>query len=341
MGGFRKVGLLIRRSFAVVFVLACVGTVFLAIFISYREETTDWFLNFGVLHYSAATYIVNISSVDEVAGKASANVQMTLERSAFVELPKVKGPINGKFLLDELDVRIGPLQIRDLGPEFESMGFFALTTFDPISTSPTPDFTTAAPPVSQAEFTLIGDSKLYPFDEYIAIGKVSSVLLASPNRRDFSIIESGRTGVYLRAPNFVMRGASNNELLAHVRLAASREGLELEKKFIIDHPGERQRIFAVLLQRPFFLKVLSVFLLVITVGSATYYAVVSDVKTFSLQALGYFVGLWAVRQMLLAGGPKAFTVVDYTVLLLYALLASVVIGKALWGTPIRGFNPPA
>jgi hypothetical protein len=122
--------------------------------------------------------------------------------------------------------------------------------------------------------------------------------------------------------------------------AATREGLEFEKKLIVDHPGERQQIFAVLLRRPFFLKLLSIFLLVITVGSAAYYAVVSDVKTFSLQALGYFVGLWAVRRMLLAGGPKAFTVVDYIVLFLYALLASIVISKALWGKSIQEFNPP-
>jgi len=86
---------------------------------------------------------------------------------------------------------------------------------------------------------------------------------------------------------------------------------------------------------------LTIFLLVITVASATYYAFASEVKAFALQALGYFVGLWAVRQVLVAGGPKTFTVVDYTVLLLYALLASVLIGKALWGTSIRGFNPPA
>lgn len=341
MGGFPKPRVLLRRVAAIIFALAFVGTIAWAIIISYQEETTDSFLNFGVLHSSPTSYIVNILSVDEVAAKAKANVQLIVDRYEFVELPKIKGPINGRFLLKNLDVRVGPLQITDLGPTFESIGFLALSTFDPIRTSPTPDFTSVPPPVSETEFTLIGDSKLYPFDEYVVIGKVSAVVFATQNKKDFVTVESGRTGVYLRAPNFVMQGASNMELLRYERLGNTPGGFEIQKKLMEDNSGERQKIFAVLLQRPFFLKVLSIFLFAVTVGSAAYYAIVSDVKTFALQALGYFVGLWAVRQMLAAGGPKTFTAVDYTVLLLYAALASVVIGKALWGKSVQRFNPPA
>jgi hypothetical protein len=72
-----------------------------------------------------------------------------------------------------------------------------------------------------------------------------------------------------------MTGASNRELLARERFGATPEGLKLEEQFLKDHPDARRKVFAVLLQRPFFLKALSIFLLVITVGSAIYYAFVS------------------------------------------------------------------
>jgi len=265
----------IRRFLAIAFALTCIGTVAWVVFISYQEETTDSFLNFGALHSSAVSYIVSILAVDEVAGKARANVQLTIDRFEFVELPNIKGPINGRFLMDELEVRVGPLQTTDLAPTFEGIGFLALKNFDPILASPAPNFTAAPPPVSEAEFTLIGDSKLYPFDRYIVIGRVSSVLFASPNKKDFSYLDSSATAVYLRAPNFVMTGASNRELLARERFGATPEGLKLEEQFLKDHPDARRKVFAVLLQRPFFLKALSIFLLVITVGSAIYYAFVS------------------------------------------------------------------
>jgi hypothetical protein len=73
-----------------------------------------------------------------------------------------------------------------------------------------------------------------------------------------------------------------------------------------------------------------VFLLAIALGSVAYYAVVSEVNAFALQALGYFVGLWAIRQTLVAGGPRIFTVVDYVVLSLYAALAATLVAKKLW-----------
>ena len=341
--GRARKSLLLRRAVAIIFVLICVGTVSWAIFISYQEETTDWLLNFDRLRLDATSYKVNILSVDEVAAKARANIQMIFDRYTFVELSKTKGPINGKFVANDLDVRIGPLRITDQGPTFESIGFLVLQSLRSgrIPTVPTPDFTTDPPPVSETEFTLIGDSKFYPFDKYIIVGSVSSIVLASANKKDFFSIDSSHAEVYLSAPNFVMRGASNGELLGCERLGATPEGLKLEKKLLEDYPGERQKMFAVLLQRPFFLRFLSIFLLVITLGSATYYAIVSEVKAFALQALGYFVGLWAVRQMLVGGGPKAFTAVDYIVLLLYAALASVVIAKALWEKSVHKFNPPS
>jgi hypothetical protein len=317
-------------------VLTCLSTVIWAILVSYEEETTDWFLNYKSVLDDPRSYRVNILSVDEVAGKAQANTQLILNRYCFVSSPTVKGPINGKFLLYEIDVRMGPLYVRDLGPTFDAIGFLILNTLVDyrIPKSPTPDFTAEPPPVSQTEFSVLGEPKFYPFDKYFLIGYASSVVLASPDKKEYFSLEDNHTEVYLRAPNFVMRGASDQELLTWPRIGITPDGMQLQKRMLKEDSEDRKKIFAVLLQRPFFLRFSAIFLLVIALGSIIYYAVVSEVKAFALQALGYFVGLWAIRQMLVSGGPKVFTAVDYIILFLYAALAATLVAKELWAKRI-------
>jgi hypothetical protein len=131
-----------------------------------------------------------------------------------------------------------------------------------------------------------------------------------------------------------MRGASDQELLdwpsPYDLRNSTEESRKLQKRALGDSGSNRKKVFAVVLQRPFFLRFFAVFLLVIALGSVAYYAVVSEVNAFALQALGYFVGLWAIRQTLVTGGPRIFTVVDYVVLSLYAALAATLVAKKLW-----------
>lgn len=92
----------------------------------------------------------------------------------------------------------------------------------------------------------------------------------------------------------------------------------------------REKSLAVEIKRPFFLRFFSVFLLVVTVASMAYYLVKSTVREFGLQAVGYFAGLWAVRQILMSNGPKSFTLVDYAVLTLYVGLIVALLAKAFY-----------
>ena len=92
----------------------------------------------------------------------------------------------------------------------------------------------------------------------------------------------------------------------------------------------RKRSFAVEIRRPFFLRFFSVFLLVVTVASMAYYSVKSTVREFGLQAVAYFAGLWAIRQILMSNGPKSFTLVDYVVLTLYVGLIAALVAKAIY-----------
>jgi len=264
MGGFRKTRVLLRRAGAILFALACIGAVSWATFVSYKERMADRYPNFDILHNPSTSYAVSIMSVDEVAGKVKADVQLRIAPHSLVELHeldgrKVVGPENGEFFVDNLDFGIEAVQTQDFGLELERMGVFYLALPDRPPKWYKPKVTTAPPPVSEAEFTLIGNSKLYPFDDYVVIGKVSSYIFASPNKKDYFYIESGPTSVYLRAPDFVMTTASDDELLTHEGWPKTPDASEFEKSAMERTREQRKKLFAVSLRRPFFLKVLSIF----------------------------------------------------------------------------------
>jgi hypothetical protein len=326
-----------RRVCAILFVAGCLATVSWAIVTSFQEETTDWFLNIDALRTDTEAFRINIISVDEVAGRAQASTQLILNRYSFVSVPKVKGPYGGKFLLNELAVRVGPVATTDLGPEFDAMGLISLSLLPEslVQTEPGPDYHDNPPAASQEEFVVLGQPKFYPFDRYLMVGYMSAKVLASQDKKEFFGVEDAHTEVYLRASNFVMRGASNQELLnwptsTYDVWNRNREGSELQKRALKDSGPNRRKVFVVVLQRPFFLRFFAVFLLATAVVSMAFYAVKSDVRAFGLQAVGYFVGLWAIRQMLVAGGPRVFTAVDYAVLTLYVILAAALVAKELW-----------
>jgi hypothetical protein len=325
-----------RRVCAILFVAGCLATLSWAIVTSFQEETTDWFLNIDALRTDTEAFRINIISVDEVAGRAQASTQLILNRNSFVSVPKVKGPYNGKFLLRELTVRVGPVDATDLGPEFDSMGLvsFVLLPESLVQTEPGPDYHENPPAASQEEFVVLGQPKFYPFDRYLMVGYMYANVLASQDKKEFFGIEDAHTEVYLRASNFVLRGASNQELLnwptSTYEVNRTKEGSELQKRALKDSGHNRRKLFVVVLQRPFFLRFFAVFLLTTAVVSMAFYAVKSDVRAFGLQAAGYFVGLWAIRQMLVAGGPRVFTAVDYAVLTLYVILAATLVAKELW-----------
>jgi hypothetical protein len=269
----------------------------------------------------------------------------------------------------------GPLLLRNLREQFELVGVAAFAFLIPEkewpvspkdsvvpATASTPktvpielpiQFTSEAPSGPPSELDISGDPELYPFDSYLLIGQVSCNIHALGDKNEFVNLDMFETDVDLRDPGFVVKHLSFADLQKlHPNLPKSY-GMRLTVNdkngntiFSNDQYSDRwrdiasknmARIFAVELRRPFFLRVFSVFLLVITVISMVYYSVVSNVKEFGLQALGYFFGLWAARQVLMSNGPKAFTAVDFAVFFLYSALVAVLVAKAIW--PRKGGQP--
>jgi len=276
---------------------------------------------------------------------------------------------NFKLIGGSIPLHFGPLALHDLGQQFELHGVAAFAFLNPEKedfpklpedSKPTPtntsiEYANEAPSAPPSELEVSGNSELYPFDSYLLIGKVSCSIHALGDKNEFIGVDVTKTDVDLRSTGFVLKNMSFAELSKLHPDVPEHFGVHVitkdkSGKVVFNNDADlvhwrdiasenRTKIFAVELRRPFFLRFFSVFLLVIAISSMVYYSVVSNVKEFGVQALGYFFGLWAARQVLMSNGPKAFTAVDYVVFFLYSMLVAVLVAKAIW--PEKGSQPSA
>lgn len=255
------------------------------------------------------------------------------------------------FIVDfsKATLYFGPLTLRDVAGDFDSSGVAALANLTPsaIDAAPGPTYKTEPPPPLSTELEMVGDPWRYPFDHYLLIGEILCNVFISPdtNSKDFRSFDVQQTDVDVRSPGFVHKYLSIDDL-RRLRRGEPQAGMHLtvtnrttgqvkdNKDAVFNYLDRarqvRERSFAVEIRRPFFLRFFSVFLLVVTVASMAYYLVKSTVREFGLQAMAYFAGLWAVRQILMSNGPKSFTLVDYAVLTLYFGLIVALLAKAIY-----------
>ena len=85
------------------------------------------------------------------------------------------------------------------------------------------------------------------------------------------------------------------------------------------------------LERPLFPKFFAVFFGAIALAWIVIIAMSSDSKQLSLNVLGYFLAIWAIRTPLAVGAPKVPTLMDYVTLGLYAFLVAVALANFIWG----------
>ena len=328
---------IVAKTSAILIAIASVTLAIWAVCRSHSELLVDRPSNCQDFAGHPKTYQFTILSVDEVIGKAQASVQLVLNRNSCLAVSSLRQPNESALPVRTEKFYFGPVEVRDLGPAFEMDGLIPLVLLPewPLISEPSPGFTREAPRPLVVELSAVGDPQLYPFDRYVVIGMANSDVLASFDQKSFEDIAGERTEVYLRASGFVLRDAGSKELdewpTAANKAAIRRDG-QFESRVFQDFVKSttKDEFFAVVLQRPFFLKFLSIFLLAIVLVSMAFSILHSEAKAFGAQALGYFLGLWAARQILVAGGPKTFTTVDYTVLILYCVLAACFISKSLW-----------
>ncbi len=149
----------------------------------------------------------------------------------------------------------------------------------------------------------------------------------------------------LRSPGFLLRHATGEELedwptvakrasMSFVELnkGASKDKIAaVDKLSRYDPKAWKEDHFALMLERPVFIRFSACFLGAVALLSFPFIVWYSRPKRFLLNSVGYFLALWAVRQALAVGAPKTPTVIDYSVMALYLTFVAAIVAKLLWG----------
>ena len=374
MRHFSKIKLL-RRAAAVSLPVVAIAVLCLVYNSSFKEQRVSTELPASVLDPKA--YHLVLDSIDAVAGKVQVHAEVALNRNGFLTTNLKTNPLAA---IRELPLSFGPFAIQDLGETLESNGFWSAQSSLLISRYENqilvlevgvahehnklrPKLTRDVPEVVRQELTAIGDARLYPFDHYLLMGAISCQAFAYVDKDHPDMTVPGdQYRVDLRIPGFTLRDADIEELAERQKRQPVPDltGLESSSTMKVDPNAQaffkamndsyvrynsdlwQHGAFAFVLERPLFLRVLAVFLGVVALLSVLYVAFGTEPKQMVLNAVGTFLGLWAVRQALSVDAPKTATLVDYATLGLYFLLIVIVFARVLWGfEKSDGWNPPS
>ncbi len=175
--------------------------------------------------------------------------------------------------------------------------------------------------------TMIGDPRTFPFDRYLILYKGEGGAFLEYKGK-VAYIDSAFT-ITTRFPGLVVRDFSGPELRDYDGILGrkfDREGAAKNLRSSMPYNPEfwYRTGFAISIERPLYLQVLTIVLGAIAVISVIVVSIRSEPSAYLLNAVGIFVALWGVRSIITASAPKTPNFVDFGVLALF--IVQIVIG---------------
>jgi hypothetical protein len=344
---------LVRRIWAGLLGVTVVAIVSWGLDRSYEEERVDFMLTVSAPLYPKA-YHVSLDSIDEVAGRIRVRAQVALNRTVLILTKEARDLLTPEEIeklpaykqIDSIKISFGPIELEDLSENYRALGLWFVQRSGFHRMQPESSFTPSVPSPVQRELFAIGNPTFYPFDQYVVMGRVSCEAFASTDGKNYIALPSELYDVDFRIPGFTLRNATGAELqkwddatTREVNFLKQRKDNTfgdksaqlnlLNQGYKSDSWSSNQ--FALVLGRPFFLKFIACFLAVPALLSIIFVCYIEDPKRVLLNAVGYFLALWAVRQALSVDAPRTATAIDYATLVLYAILIAAVLARFAWG----------
>jgi len=235
---------------------------------------------------------------------------------------------------DEIKYRFGPLVYADGISLFSGWGLKSswMINLKVSQLAKTTEFKAHKPAAVPFESELIGEPKAYPFDAYLLVGAVKCVIKDDPEGASETLKRKRREDITVsqNIPGFLIRYARFDEV--------ERFGpwpMQLTDKTIKVETSDykewnRKNVFLLVLERPLFLRFMTIFLGVVACFSVLYIVFWRPVKDIPVNGMGYFIALWAIREILYRGTTAFPTLIDYGVLFLYACLVVGGICRWIW-----------
>jgi hypothetical protein len=292
----------------------------------------DFRFGFRALRPSSMRTVVTLDALDPDTSTVVAHVSTILSESDLFwldpsiieQIPELKGRGLEVPPRSEYRVYYQQPEIRDLSSSFSLLGLRMIfqmvghPQFDRVQGS----LQSEPPHDSTAVLSVVGDPRLFPFDRYVIVYEVHGGAFLEYNKK---IARIDSTSVVLpHFPGMIVRELSKQELEGwdgsigkefDNNLTATKQPYSNLRKY---HPEFwTESGVALSVERPLFLRVLTIVLGVTAVLSMVLVYSFSDPSRYFLNSLGAFAALWGVRSILTASAPKTPNVVDFVVLALF------------------------
>jgi hypothetical protein len=223
---------------------------------------------------------------------------------------------------------------EDLAGKFESDGLRGIEqkSDEPVYDQVKAGLLDSLPDSKDVELVTIGEPRWFPFDRYLVLARIHAGGFITLRDRSYRL--KANYDVSSRLSGYVVREASPAMLERWP--IASNQNLQIRPNIFPLYSGQYDKKFwsrdgiAIIVERPLFIKVITIFLGLLALTFVFAVAFTAQFKVLLTNCVGYFVGLWAVRGILTASAPKSQTLIDYGVLALYSLLVAIMF--------IRGFH---
>jgi len=270
-------------------------------------------------------YILNLNSFDTDTQEVKGVLNFEAGLSIKIEIEK-----------EQTTIFYGPLTYSDLTYDYAILRNFINFKIGVLRGKILPvgvPSTKSLPSPINFSIKALGNSELYPFDRYFIMGAVTCQAYVKKGKQK-EYINTREHGECLNINNYIkeffIRYPTNRELDEIKRVFIDKkESLtgDSEIKEINNHKNR----FALVMERPYYLKIMTVVLGAIALLSALYIGFKTPFKDVPIQVIGYVIGVWGIRNMLV-GGLKIFpSYFDYALLGMYVLLFAGIIFRIIKG----------
>jgi len=194
-------------------------------------------------------------------------------------------------------------------------------------------FTKSPPSPINVSIKALGNTNIYPFDKHFIMGAVNCQAYIKKGKQEEYIHtkEDGESlNINSNVNGFFIRHPTNVELDEIKRVFIDRKEPRTVNAELREMNNLKNR-FALVLERPYYLKMMTVILGTIALLSALYIGFKTPFKDFPIQVIGYVIGVWGIRNILI-GDLKIFpSYFDYALLGMYVLLFGGIIFRRIRG----------
>jgi len=201
-----------------------------------------------------------------------------------------------------------------------------------ISSKQKSSFTESKPKSKDVSIKMFGNREIYPFDKYLIVGAVRCPAYIDNGEKQTDItdlkdeeslsINNFMPGVFMRKPRQGELSQAKSAFVGKAQVVTEKEVKEL---------NNYKNKFALIIERPIFLQLLTIILGIMALGSAVYIGWVARFDAIPLQIAGYVVALWGIRNNLLVEVKSFPSYIDYGMLFMYLVIFSGIIFRKIAG----------